>query len=122
MAALTLGGVPVRVRKGTWRRLPNLIQGGRSRMRDNSAVSTEDPATEIRQFECEIFFITDAEEAAVEGACPKGTAVPVGGYLPPAALSALVDLNGGVAIGVKIGGVDTAYRTRAVHIEEAQPV
>lgn len=118
---LTIAGVPCRVRKGSWKSLPSLYQGGDSRQDDMSVVSTVDPATEILVWECEVFFTSDADLATLKASCPPGTPVTIAGFLPGASVSAYVRVQGGSSLSVRVGGVRSVYRTLALHIEQAEP-
>jgi hypothetical protein len=122
MAALTVAGSPIRVRKNTWKRLPSLYQGGDSRQDDMTVVSTIDPATEIRVAECEVFFTDDTTADAFEASIPRGDPVTIGGYLPGTGFtSAYIVIAGGTAIHYKIGGVAGVYRAFSLHLEQAEP-
>lgn len=121
MAFLTLNGIEVMVRDGTFVEPPALLQGTRTRMRSNNVISTEDPFSEKRQFECQVDFYSAEDEAAVRAACPRGTPVPVGGDALGETIDALVDLGEDESWqgDVGDGSGEQIFATISVHIEEA---
>ncbi len=114
---LLLDGVPVRVRRGTWIEGERITQGGRLRMRAGNLISTEDPATEKRQADCEVYFLSYAEEAAFRSAYPKGTEVTVSGELPGDYFAALVDVGPSEERFVYQPGVAAIHRVVRLHLE-----
>jgi hypothetical protein len=116
---LVIGGVPVRVRKNTFKRLAPLVQGGRTRNADNSLTSTEDPDTLKRLCRCEPYFISEAELAALQAVIPLGTAVTISGELPGATYSAVCTLGEGTLMEVDDGVLSALHPVYTLDIEEA---
>ncbi len=116
--ALTLAGLPVRVRKNTWRELPSLYQGGRQRMRLNNLISTEDATTRKRVAECELYFLTAAEESAARAAAMVGEGIAIAGELPGTGFTAVVDVGQTTAIKTIDSTGQTLHRIAAIRLEE----
>lgn len=115
---LTVNGLALRVRQNTWRELPSLYQGGRQRMRGGNLISTEDAATRKRVAECEVYFITDAEETTARDICLIGEAVTVAGELPVTTFLGAVDFGQTTAMRWMEGGAQVLHRVASVHIEQ----
>ena len=116
---LIIASVPVRVRAGSWTELPSLYFGARMRMKAGNAFTTENPASRKRVAQCEVWFLTGAEEAALRAATPPGAAYLVEGELPGATFSALVDLGDARAERRWEGGGQVLQRVASLRLEEA---
>lgn len=117
---LTIGGVAVRVVLNSWTEAPMVYQGARMTMAEGNIVSTEYGGTRI--CDCQAYFLTGAEEAALRAVCPRGVPVTVAGELPETGFEGLVDIGQATkkkAIIPAIG--ETLVRVVALHIEEAAP-
>lgn len=120
MAFLTVSAITLRVVEDSAKELPSLYQGARTRMFDNTAISTE--RSPMRVLECEIDFYSLAEEVALRAACPRGQAVAVSGDFVGLGLDffALVDIGQAAAFEGSASLGDEIWKTVTLHLEQAQ--
>ena len=113
---LLIAGIPVRVRKNTWVRGPSRYQGQRMYLSENNLF--DGSYAEARVWDCDLYFISAAEEDAIRTACPRGLDVEITGDLPDDTVQCTVDLGVTRLLKIVQGGTQSLHRVMTVHIEE----
>lgn len=120
MAFLTIEGIDVRVVLDSAVETEGLFAGVRTRMRAMNVISTE--ARRIRVLNCQVDFMSEAEEEAVRAVAPRGQSTTIEGEWPDSTggeFQGLCDFgNSKPWMGAVNEEGQPIYKTVDLHIEE----
>jgi hypothetical protein len=116
---LTVAGIVLRVVEDTAVEHEGIFQGERVRGALGNLINMEAPSTRMRVLDCQADLYAASEETDLRAACPRGTAVAIGGWWAGAGFQGVVDLTDITAeVGALAVGEDF-FKVVAVHIEQA---